>query len=73
MVLPGFIDPHFHLISSIATPVFDNVGLDRFDAVEDVLGYMMEVPQDGPEKEWLLHNYFLYTNFIPNSRKQNPA
>lgn len=41
-VLPGFIDPHFHLISSSATPIFENVGLDRFEAVEDLLGYQRQ-------------------------------
>ena len=55
-VLPGFIDPHFHLISSSATPVFDNVGLDRFEAVEDLLGYMKAVSQENRDKDWLLFN-----------------
>lgn len=53
VVMPAFIDAHSHPVVGGATQVFENVGIDRFDDIQDVLDHMSKVSSTG-DHEWLL-------------------
>lgn len=53
VVLPAFIDAHFHVLSTAQISLFDNVGLKRFKSIDKALSYMREAANK-TESEWLL-------------------
>ncbi|MEM8555302.1 MAG: amidohydrolase [Pseudomonadota bacterium] len=58
-VLPGFIDPHSHVISgSIVDTIMDYVGMARFGTAAEVLAHMKAKADATPAGEWLVfRNY----------------
>lgn len=58
-VLPGFIDPHTHVISgSIVDSVMEYVGMARFQTTDEVLGYIAGRAAETPAGEWLVFRNF---------------
>jgi len=58
-VLPGFIDPHTHVVAgSIVDSVMDYVGMARFQTTDEVLAYIKERTSETPAGEWLVFRNF---------------
>ena len=59
VVLPGFIDPHTHVVAgSIVDSVMDYVGMARFQTTDEVLAYIKERAAETPAGEWLVFRNF---------------
>jgi predicted amidohydrolase YtcJ len=58
-MLPGFIDPHTHVVSGAAVDsIMDNVGMSRFSTAADVLDHLRAKIAVTPPGEWVLgRNY----------------
>jgi hypothetical protein len=58
-VLPGFIDPHTHVVAgSIVDSVMDYVGMARFQTTDQVLAHIKERAAETPAGEWLVFRNF---------------
>ena len=58
-VLPGFIDPHTHVIAgSIVDGIMDYVGMARFQTTDEVLAHIAERAAETPAGEWLVFRNF---------------
>jgi predicted amidohydrolase YtcJ len=58
-VLPGFIDPHTHVVAgSIVDSVMDYVGMARFQTTDEVLAHIKERASETPAGEWLVFRNF---------------
>ena len=58
-VLPGFIDPHAHVISgSVVDGIMDYVGMARFSTVDQVLGHIAARAAETSAGEWLVFRNF---------------
>lgn len=58
-VLPGFIDPHTHVIAgSIVDAIMDYVGMSRFQTTDDVLAHIARRAAETPAGEWLVFRNF---------------
>jgi predicted amidohydrolase YtcJ len=58
-VLPGFIDPHTHVVAgSIVDSVMDYVGMARFQTTDEVLAHIKERAAETPAGEWLVFRNF---------------
>lgn len=58
-MLPGFIDPHTHVVSGAAVDsIMDNVGMSRFGTAAEVLDHLRAKVAVTPPGEWVLgRNY----------------
>ena len=53
-VLPGFIDPHSHVVAgSVVDSVMDYVGMARFGTVDEVLKHLERRAKDKAPGEWI--------------------
>jgi predicted amidohydrolase YtcJ len=53
-VLPGFIDPHSHVVAgSVVDSVMDYVGMARFGTVDEVLKHLERLAKDKAPGEWI--------------------
>ncbi len=58
-VLPGFVDPHTHVIAgSVVDAVMEYVGMARFATVADVLDHITMRVAETPAGEWLVFRNF---------------
>lgn len=58
-VLPGFIDPHSHVVAgSIVDLIMDYVGMAKYKTVNEVLQHIAEKAAVTPEGEWLVFRNF---------------
>ena len=58
-VLPGFVDPHTHVIAgSIVDAVMDYVGMARFQTTGEVLAHIASRVAEAPSGEWLVFRNF---------------
>jgi predicted amidohydrolase YtcJ len=58
-VLPGFIDPHSHVIAgSIVDGIMDYVGMARFQTTDEVLAHIAKRAAETPAGEWLVFRNF---------------
>jgi predicted amidohydrolase YtcJ len=58
-LLPGFIDPHSHVIAgSIVDAIMDYVGMARFQTTDQVLAHIARRAAETPEGEWLVFRNF---------------
>jgi predicted amidohydrolase YtcJ len=58
-VLPGFVDPHTHVIAgSIVDDIMDYVGMARFQTTDEVLGHIAKRVAETPDGEWLVFRNF---------------
>jgi len=53
-ILPAFIDPHFHVLSSAQIEIFEFIGLTRFKSVEEALAHIKTVADSDKAGDWLL-------------------
>ncbi len=62
-VLPGFIDPHTHVVAgSVVDSIMEYVGMARFGTVDEVLGHLENLrrtkrPESGLWSETLTHQF----------------
>lgn len=58
-MLPGFIDPHTHVVAGAAVDgIMDNVGVSRFATTAEVLRHLSSRVADTPKGEWILARSF---------------
>ena len=58
-VLPGFVDPHTHVIAgSVVDAVMEYVGMARFGTVAEVLDHVGQRVAETPAGEWLVFRNF---------------
>ena len=58
-VLPGFVDPHTHVVSgAVMDAVMEYVGMARFGTVAEVLDHIAARAADAPAGEWLVFRNF---------------
>ena len=58
-VLPGFVDPHTHVIAgSVVDAVMEYVGMARFSTVAEVLDHITQRAAETPAGEWLVFRNF---------------
>lgn len=58
-MLPGFIDPHTHVVSGSAVDgITTNVGMTRFGTAAEVLDHLRSLVPDTPEGDWILARNF---------------
>lgn len=58
-VLPGFVDPHTHVIAgSVVDAVMEYVGMARFATVAEVLDHIGQRVAETPAGEWLVFRNF---------------
>ena len=58
-LLPGFIDPHTHVIAgSIVDGIMDYVGMARFQTTDEVLAHIAKRAAETPAGEWLVFRNF---------------
>jgi predicted amidohydrolase YtcJ len=58
-VLPGFIDPHTHVVAgSVVDLIMDYVGMAKYKTVDEVLNHITEKAAVTPEGEWLVFRNF---------------
>jgi predicted amidohydrolase YtcJ len=58
-VLPGFVDPHTHVISgSIVDGTMEYVGMARFQTTDEVLAHIAVRAAETPAGEWLVFRNF---------------
>jgi len=58
-VLPGFIDPHTHVVAgSVVDNVMEYVGMARFDTVAEVLEHLKVLMKDKAPGEWIVVRNF---------------
>ena len=58
-VLPGFVDPHTHVIAgSIVDAIMDYVGMARFQTTDEVLAHIARRAAETPAGEWLVFRNF---------------
>jgi len=59
VILPGFIDPHTHVVAgSVVDSVMEYVGMARFGAVADVLGHLENLSKEKAAGEWIVVRNF---------------
>jgi hypothetical protein len=59
IVLPGFVDPHTHVIAgSIVDSIMDYVGMARFQTTDEVLAHIAKRAAETPAGEWLVFRNF---------------
>ena len=59
IVLPGFVDPHTHVIAgSIVDSIMDYVGMARFQTTDEVLAHIARRAAETPAGEWLVFRNF---------------
>ncbi len=58
-VLPGFIDPHSHVVAgSVVNAIMDYVGMARFQSTDQVLAHITKRAAETPAGQWLVfHNF----------------
>lgn len=58
-MLPGFIDPHTHVVAGAPVDgIMDNVGVSRFATTAEVLRHLKSRVADTPQGEWILARGF---------------
>jgi predicted amidohydrolase YtcJ len=58
-VLPGFVDPHTHVVAgSVVDSVMEYVGMARFGTVEEVLKHLQLMAKDKAPGEWIVVRNF---------------
>lgn len=58
-VLPGFIDPHTHVVAgSVVDNVMEYVGMARFGTVDEVLKHLATLAKDKAPGEWVVVRNF---------------
>ena len=58
-VLPGFIDPHTHVIAgSVVDSIMEYVGMARFSTVTEVLKHLEKMANDKVPGEWIVVRNF---------------
>lgn len=58
-MLPGFVDPHTHVIAgSVVDAVMEYVGMARFATVAEVLDHIAQRAAETPAGEWLVFRNF---------------
>jgi len=58
-VLPGFIDPHTHVVAgSVVDSVMEYVGMARFGTVAEVLKHLEKLAKDKAPGEWIVVRNF---------------
>ena len=58
-VLPGFVDPHAHVIAgSIVDGIMDYVGMARFQTTDEVLAHIRQRAAETPAGDWLVFRNF---------------
>ena len=58
-VLPGFIDPHTHVVAgSVVDSIMEYVGMARFGTVNEVLGHLEKLAKDKAPGEWIVVRNF---------------
>ena len=61
-MLPGFIDPHTHVIAgSVVDNTMEYVGMARFQTVDEVLEHLADRVKNTPKGEWIV-----FRNFDPS-------
>jgi predicted amidohydrolase YtcJ len=59
VMLPGFIDPHTHVVAgSVVDSIMDYVGMARFATTQEVLAHLKAKAEETPEGEWILGRNF---------------
>jgi predicted amidohydrolase YtcJ len=58
-VLPGFIDPHTHVVAgSVVDSIMEYVGMARFGTVAEVLNHLKTMTKDKAPGEWIVVRNF---------------
>jgi predicted amidohydrolase YtcJ len=58
-VLPGFIDPHTHVVAgSVVDSIMEYVGMARFGTVDEVLKHLEKLAKDKAPGEWVVVRNF---------------
>jgi len=58
-VLPGFIDPHSHVVAgSVVDSIMDYVGMAKYGTVDEVLAHIAAKVAQAPAGEWLVFRNF---------------
>jgi predicted amidohydrolase YtcJ len=58
-MLPGFIDPHTHVVAgSVVDSTMEYVGMARFGTVDEVLDHLTTMAKNKPEGEWVVVRNF---------------
>jgi predicted amidohydrolase YtcJ len=58
-VLPGFIDPHTHVVAgSVVDSVMEYVGMARFGTVDEVVNHLKTMVKDRAPGEWIVARNF---------------
>ena len=58
-VLPGFIDPHTHVVAgSVVDAIMDYVGMAKYGTVDEVLAHITARAAKAPAGEWLVFRNF---------------
>ena len=57
-ILPGFIEPHAHVLPTALFSVLEDVGPFRFDTVDEVLAHLRTLVADGEPGHWLAARQF---------------
>ena len=58
-VLPGFIDPHSHVVAgSVVDAIMDYVGMAKYGTVDEVLAHIAARVAQAPAGEWLVFRNF---------------
>lgn len=57
-VLPGFVEPHMHLVPLAMLQSFENVGPFRFDTVDAAVERLGEVARTGNAGDWIIGRQF---------------
>jgi len=58
-MLPGFIDPHTHVIAgSVVDSIMDYVGMARFETTNEVLAHIAKRAAETPVGDWLVFRNF---------------
>ncbi len=59
IILPGFIDPHTHVISgSVVDSIMDYVGMARYTTTDEVLAHISARAGETPAGDWLVFRNF---------------
>jgi len=57
-VMPGFVEPHMHLVPLALLDAFENVGPFRFDTIAEAIERLQQLAGATPEGDWVLGRQF---------------
>lgn len=57
-LLPGFVEPHMHLVPVAMLHAFENVGPFRFERIADAIDHLAAFAKANPELPWIVGRQF---------------